>query len=123
MTLASRLRALTRLGGEGARVPERKSTGGSLVFGGGSAEAAAWSERSYAALARAGFQQNPVVYRCVRLIAETASAVPILLFTSDLHRAPWLSKREKELVLARTVAERGEAAADPLTLAKAGKYL
>ncbi|WP_019996476.1 phage portal protein [Aureimonas ureilytica] len=83
MGLASRLRALARLGGEGARVPERKSTGGSLVFGGGSPDAAFWSERSYPALSRAGFQQNPVVYRCVRLIAETASAVPPLLYEGN----------------------------------------
>ncbi|KTR04964.1 portal protein [Aureimonas ureilytica] len=79
MTLSSRLWALTRLGGEGARVPERKSTGGSLVFG-GAAETAQWSERSYAGLSRAGFMQNPIVYRCVRLVAETAAAVPVLLY-------------------------------------------
>ncbi len=79
MTLASRLRALARLRGEGARVPERKSTGGSLVFG-GATETAQWSERSYAGLSRAGFMQNPIVYRCVRLVAETAAAVPVLLY-------------------------------------------
>ena len=70
--------------GEGAagRPAEAKSTGlpgGTLVFAGAAGEGA-WSERSYASLARAGFMLNPVVYRCVRLVAENAAAVPLLLY-------------------------------------------
>ncbi|WP_102958549.1 phage portal protein [Mangrovicella endophytica] len=53
--------------------------GGSLVFT-GAGEGAEWSERSFGALARAGFLQNPIVYCCVRLIAENAAAVPLLLY-------------------------------------------
>ncbi len=34
-----------------------------------------WTARSYPALARAGFQRNPVVYRSVRMIAEAAAAM------------------------------------------------
>ena len=38
---------------------------------------AAWTRRDYATLAREGFMKNPVVHRCVRLIAEAAAAVPL----------------------------------------------
>ncbi|WP_421859469.1 phage portal protein [Oricola sp.] len=38
--------------------------------------AAAWTSASYGALAREGFMRNPVVHRCVRMIAEAAAAVP-----------------------------------------------
>ena len=73
-------------GGSGARAAaapgERKgvgSAGGALVFSGGG-DPGGWSERGYEGLARAGFMQNPVVYRSVRLIAETAAAIPMLLY-------------------------------------------
>ena len=39
-----------------------------------------WSPRDYASFSREGFTQNPVVYRCVRMIAEAAAAVPLDLF-------------------------------------------
>lgn len=42
-----------------------------------------WSPRDYAALAREGFAKNPVVHRAVRLLSETAAAVPLLLFEGD----------------------------------------
>ena len=42
-----------------------------------------WSPRDYASFAREGFAQNPVVYRCVRMIAEAAAAVPVDLFEGD----------------------------------------
>ncbi|CAN1509271.1 COG4695 Phage-related protein [Rhabdaerophilaceae bacterium] len=38
-----------------------------------------FSEASGIGLVRAGFHRNPVVHRCVRLIAEAASSVPIAL--------------------------------------------
>src|SRR3954464_14201627 len=38
-----------------------------------------WTPRDYAALAREGFQRNPVVHRSVRLIAEAAAALPLSL--------------------------------------------
>ena len=40
-----------------------------MVFSGGG-DPGGWSERGYEGLARAGFMQNPVVYRSVRLIAS-----------------------------------------------------
>jgi len=39
-----------------------------------------WSGRDYASFAREGFERNPVVNRCVRLIAEAAASVPWLLY-------------------------------------------
>ncbi len=36
-----------------------------------------WTPRDYGALAREGFMQNAIVYRCVRMIAESAASVPL----------------------------------------------
>ncbi|MBO9709159.1 MAG: phage portal protein [Caulobacter sp.] len=36
-----------------------------------------WTPRDYGALAAEGFGKNPVAYRCVRMIAEAAAAVPL----------------------------------------------
>ena len=68
--------------GGGHRPDERKGiavAGGTLVFS-GAGEDGTWSEKSYEALARTGFMQNPIVYRSVRLVAETAAAIPMLLY-------------------------------------------
>jgi HK97 family phage portal protein len=42
-----------------------------------------WTPRDYAALAREGFQANAIVHRCVRMIAEAAASVPMLLFEGE----------------------------------------
>ena len=42
-----------------------------------------WSPRDYAAFAREGFMQNAIVYRSVRMIAEAAASVPLLLYEGD----------------------------------------
>ena len=49
-----------------------------------------WTARNYAALARAGYMKNPVVYRAVRMVAEAAASVPWLLYdrAAELDRAP-----------------------------------
>ena len=39
-----------------------------------------WSPRDYAAFAREGFMQNAIVYRSVRMIAEAAASVPLLVY-------------------------------------------
>ena len=53
----------------------------------------AWSPRDTPALTRTGFAGNPVAHRTVRLIAEAAAAVPLVLQDSqqryDSH--PWLA--------------------------------
>jgi HK97 family phage portal protein len=36
-----------------------------------------WTDRGFASLADQGFMRNPVVYRCVRLVAESAARVPL----------------------------------------------
>ena len=42
-----------------------------------------WTPRNYAALAREGFAGNAIGYRCVRMIAEAASSVPLLVYDGD----------------------------------------
>jgi len=39
-----------------------------------------WTPRDYAALMREGFEQNPIVYRSIRMIAEAVASVPFLYF-------------------------------------------
>ncbi|GBF27411.1 hypothetical protein MnTg02_02463 [bacterium MnTg02] len=55
-----------------------------------------WTPRDYGALSREGFLRNPVVYRCVRMIAESAASVPLTLFEDgmELDRHPLLSLLE-----------------------------
>lgn len=62
--------------------PITKAVGGglSLVAGEGRAH---WSGRSYGVLSREGFMKNPVAHRAVRLIAEAAAAVPLLLYDGE----------------------------------------
>ena len=42
-----------------------------------------WAPRDYAAFAREGFAQNAIVYRSVRMVAEAAASVPLLLYEGD----------------------------------------
>jgi len=39
---------------------------------------AVWTPRDYVALSREGYERNPVVHRCVRLIAEAAAQTPLI---------------------------------------------
>jgi HK97 family phage portal protein len=39
-----------------------------------------WAPRDYATFAREGFAANAIVYRCVRMVAEAAASVPLLLY-------------------------------------------
>lgn len=48
------------------------------LFPGGTAR---WTPRDYASLAREGFQRNAIAYRAVRLIAEAAAGLPLVLFS------------------------------------------
>jgi HK97 family phage portal protein len=54
--------------------------------------AARWTPHDYAALAREGVMANAVAYRAVRMIAESASAVPWLLYegANELETHPLL---------------------------------
>lgn len=42
-----------------------------------------WTPRDYQTFAREGFMQNAIVYRAVRMIAEAAASVPLLLYEGD----------------------------------------
>lgn len=44
---------------------------------------ARWSQRSYRSLADEGYRRNVVAHRAVRLISESAAAVPIILHRGD----------------------------------------
>jgi HK97 family phage portal protein len=46
-----------------------------------------WSPRNYASLAREGFAGNAIGYRCVRMIAEAASSVPLLVYDGKAEAA------------------------------------
>jgi HK97 family phage portal protein len=66
----------TRLAGGRSRSPAETKNAHQYVtmmdWGG-----ARWSGRSFPALVQQGFARNPVVYRCVRLISESAAMVPL----------------------------------------------
>ncbi len=51
-----------------------------------------WTPRNYASFAKEGFAGNAIAYRCVRMIAEAASSIPLLLYKQDqeLTRHPFL---------------------------------
>jgi HK97 family phage portal protein len=67
-----------RLTGGGSNAPgERKSGGPQSLLALTGLGDPDWSRRSFASLAKAGYARNPVVYRCVRMIAEAATRVPL----------------------------------------------
>ena len=45
-----------------------------------------WSPRDYAALAREGYMRNAIVYRSVRLIAESIGSLNFILYENDAER-------------------------------------
>ncbi|SDI07778.1 phage portal protein [Lutimaribacter saemankumensis] len=59
--------------------PERKASATGRVMAFGSAGRVAWSPRDTASLTRTGYAANPVVHRCVKMIAEAAAALPLVL--------------------------------------------
>lgn len=65
--------------------PERKaSVTGRIVAMASGAGRPVWGPRDTAGLTRTGFTGNPVGFRCVKLIAEAAAAVPLLC--QDIER-------------------------------------
>lgn len=64
-----------------------------------------WTPSDYAALAREGYQRNPFVYRCVRLLAEGVASIPYVLTEGarELDRHPALD------LLARPNGRQGRA--------------
>jgi HK97 family phage portal protein len=51
-----------------------------------------WAPRDYSAFAREGFMQNAIVYRSVRMIAEAAASIPLLLYegANEIEEHPLL---------------------------------
>ena len=75
---------LARLMPARARVPEIQkgsATGALVAFE--QLGQPVWSPRDYAAFAREGFMQNAICYRSVRMIAEAAASIPLLLYEGD----------------------------------------
>ena len=87
-------------GSEGAArdAPEQKAsaTGRVVAMAAGSGRVI-WSPRDTASLTRAGFTGNPVGFRCVKLIAEAAAALPLVCQDRerryDIHPALDLIRR------------------------------
>lgn len=67
---------LTRLLGGRSAVAEHKSA--QMLMALRELGAPDWTRRSFPALAQEGFARNPVVNRCVRLVAESANRVPLV---------------------------------------------
>jgi HK97 family phage portal protein len=67
------------LGGRMNAPAETKNFTGHTLLSLSQLGAASWSNRGFASLVNQGFARNPVVYRCVRLIAETANRVPLVV--------------------------------------------
>ncbi|KAB7616085.1 phage portal protein [Amylibacter sp. SFDW26] len=64
-------------------VSETKASGAAPVIAFHGAGRPAWSARDVASLTRTGFTGNPVGFRCVKMIAEAAAAVPWVLSDSE----------------------------------------
>jgi HK97 family phage portal protein len=64
---------------EGAAAPETKASATGPVIAWSGAGRVAWSPRDTGSLTRAGFVGNPVGFRSIKLIAEAAAALPLVL--------------------------------------------
>lgn len=62
-----------------AQAPEAKASATGRVASWSVAGRVAWSPRDVVSLTRTGFSGNPVGFRAVKLIAEAASALPLIL--------------------------------------------
>ncbi len=72
----ARLAALARL----PTAPDAKASRTGPLIAYETLGAPAWSGRAYAAFAREGYMSNAVVHRCVRMVAEAAASVPLILY-------------------------------------------
>ncbi len=64
---------------EPAVAPEQKASATGRVMAWHGAGRVAWSPRDTVTLTRTGFAGNPVGFRCVKMIAEAAAALPLVL--------------------------------------------
>ena len=75
------------LGRDRPSVPEIKDSRAQRLIALTTAGRPQWTPRNFEALAREGFARNPVAYRCVRMIAEAAASVPLVVFDQGRHSA------------------------------------
>ena len=68
---------------DGQKLPEKKASAAGRVATWHSAGRVAWSPRDAASLTRTGFAANPVGFRCVKMIAEAAASLPLVLQDAD----------------------------------------
>ncbi|KUP91723.1 phage portal protein [Tritonibacter horizontis] len=66
-----------------AGAPQEKSSAAARVLPMGNGTQAAWGPRDTVSLTRVGFLGNPVGHRAVKLIAEAAAALPLVLQNAD----------------------------------------
>ncbi|WP_101068936.1 phage portal protein [Roseovarius salinarum] len=59
--------------------PERKASAAAPVMAWPGAGRVAWTPRDAVSLTRTGFTGNPVGFRCVKMVAEAAAALPLVL--------------------------------------------
>ena len=67
----------------GSEPQEAKASAAAPVIAFQGAGRVAWSARDTSTLTRVGFLGNPVAFRCVKLIAEAAAAVPLVVQDAD----------------------------------------
>ena len=74
------------------RAPERKASRTARLIALESGGFARWTPRDYAALAREGYARNAIVYRAVRLIAESIGSLTFVLYdgAAELDAHPLL---------------------------------
>jgi HK97 family phage portal protein len=74
------------------RAPERKASRAARLIALESGGRPRWTPRDYAALAREGYARNAIVYRAVRLIAESVGALSFVLYegAAELSAHPLL---------------------------------
>ncbi len=63
--------------------PEAKASAAAPLVAFQGAGRAAWSAKDTGTLTRIGFLGNPVAFRCVKVIAEAAAAVPVVVQDAD----------------------------------------
>ncbi|MBX6426723.1 MAG: phage portal protein [Variibacter sp.] len=68
------------------RAPEAKASRVARLIALEGGARARWTPRDYAALAREGYAKNAIVYRAVKLVAESAAALTFLLYEGDAER-------------------------------------
>jgi HK97 family phage portal protein len=69
--------------GAGSKVPETKASATGPIVAWHNTGRVAWSPRDAVSLTRTGFSGNPVGFRSVKLIAEAAAALPLVLQDQD----------------------------------------